>query len=129
MSTIVANLLKICANQLAKWMKWNRCALKLNWSVRSQREAHAMVVAVAVRRTEIQVRHIDEIEISIRLANDFHSIWIAGVADVEIGPCPYQSPQNETHTEAHLKRSALSNSLLDMHEQCKCVEHVNVTIV
>lgn len=42
-----------------------------------------------------------------------------GVADVEVCPCPYQSPQNETHTEAHLKRSALSNSLLDMHEQCK----------
>ncbi|XP_031639864.1 IQ motif and SEC7 domain-containing protein 1 isoform X1 [Contarinia nasturtii] len=41
----------------------------------------------------------------------------SGVADVEVCPCPYQSPQNETHTEAHLKRSALSNSLLDMHEQ------------
>lgn len=43
----------------------------------------------------------------------------SGVADVEVGPCPYQSPQNETQHEAQLKRSALSNSLLDMHEQCK----------
>lgn len=42
----------------------------------------------------------------------------SGVADVEV-PCPYQSPQNETPHEAQLKRSALSNSLLDMHEQCK----------
>lgn len=42
----------------------------------------------------------------------------SGVADVEV-PCPYQSPQNETQHEAQLKRSALSNSLLDMHEQCK----------
>ncbi|XP_037032871.1 IQ motif and SEC7 domain-containing protein 1 isoform X3 [Bradysia coprophila] len=40
----------------------------------------------------------------------------SGVADVEV-PCPYQSPQNETQHEAQLKRSALSNSLLDMHEQ------------
>lgn len=47
------------------------------------------------------------------------STVILGVADVEVCPCPYQSPQNETHPEAHLKRSALSNSLLDMHEQCK----------
>lgn len=43
----------------------------------------------------------------------------SGVADVEVCPCPYQSPQNEVHAEAQLKRSALSNSLLDMHEQCK----------
>ena len=43
----------------------------------------------------------------------------SGVADVEVCPCPYQSPQNEVQHEAQLKRSALSNSLLDMHEQCK----------
>lgn len=42
----------------------------------------------------------------------------SGVADVEV-PCPYQSPQNEIQHEAQLKRSALSNSLLDMHEQCE----------
>lgn len=42
----------------------------------------------------------------------------SGVADVEV-PFPHQSPQNETQHEAQLKRSALSNSLLDMHEQCK----------
>lgn len=57
------------------------------------------------------------------------SIYHSGVADVEVCPCPYQSPQNETHTEAHLKRSALSNSLLDMHEQCKCHEHSTIVMV
>lgn len=47
----------------------------------------------------------------------------SGVADVEVCPCPFQSPQgsestNGNHdTAAQLKRSALSNSLLDMHEQ------------
>lgn len=50
----------------------------------------------------------------------------SGVADVEVCTCPYQSPQNEVHTEAQLKRSALSNSLLDMHEQCKYFPRVNL---
>lgn len=45
----------------------------------------------------------------------------SGVADVEVCPCPYQSPQSEVQHEAQLKRSALSNSLLDMHEQCKFI--------
>lgn len=49
----------------------------------------------------------------------------SGVADVEVCPCPFQSPQSGDaaiagHEAAQLKRSALSNSLLDMHEQCKC---------
>lgn len=45
----------------------------------------------------------------------------SGVADVEVCPCPYQAEQNvnKLQQEQHLKRSALSNSLLDMHEQCK----------
>lgn len=44
----------------------------------------------------------------------------SGVADVEVCPCPYQtSPSETTQHDAQLKRSALSNSLLDMHEQCK----------
>ncbi|XP_055378566.1 IQ motif and SEC7 domain-containing protein 1 isoform X2 [Condylostylus longicornis] len=47
----------------------------------------------------------------------------SGVADVEVCPCPYQSaPGTETtlqnsESSAQLKRSALSNSLLDIHEQ------------
>ncbi|XP_055704900.1 IQ motif and SEC7 domain-containing protein 1 isoform X1 [Phlebotomus papatasi] len=42
----------------------------------------------------------------------------SGVADVEVCPCPYQtSPSETTQHDAQLKRSALSNSLLDMHEQ------------
>lgn len=47
----------------------------------------------------------------------------SGVADVEVCPCPFQSPQSGDATisghdpAAQLKRSALSNSLLDMHEQ------------
>lgn len=54
----------------------------------------------------------------------------SGVADVEVCPCPYQSPQNEVHTEAQLKRSALSNSLLDMHEQCEYTEYeINCELV
>ncbi|KAL9902051.1 IQ motif and SEC7 domain-containing protein 1 isoform X3 [Glossina fuscipes] len=46
----------------------------------------------------------------------------SGVGDVEICPCPFQVPQqselppNSSET-AQLKRSALSNSLLDIHEQ------------
>lgn len=48
----------------------------------------------------------------------------SGVADVEVCPCPFQQVNNggtvtEVQPEAQLKRSALSNSLLDMHEQCK----------
>lgn len=47
----------------------------------------------------------------------------SGVADVEVCPCPYQNDQNvnvqPTEQQQQLKRSALSNSLLDMHEQCK----------
>lgn len=46
----------------------------------------------------------------------------SGVADVEVCPCPYQQVQNEQQHDQQLKRSALSNSLLDMHEQCKCKE-------
>lgn len=43
----------------------------------------------------------------------------SGVADVEVCPCPYQAEQNagNVQPDQHLKRSALSNSLLDMHEQ------------
>ena len=42
--------------------------------------------------------------------------------NVEVCPCPYQADQtNIVHTEQQLKRSVLSNSLLDMHEQCKFV--------
>ncbi|XP_046809190.1 IQ motif and SEC7 domain-containing protein 1 isoform X1 [Lucilia cuprina] len=47
----------------------------------------------------------------------------SGVADVEVCPCPYQTPQanepaqNPTENTQQLKRSALSNSLLDIHEQ------------
>lgn len=45
----------------------------------------------------------------------------SGVADVEV--CPY-APQTQDENkrplmETQLKRSALSNSLLDIHEQCK----------
>lgn len=45
----------------------------------------------------------------------------SGVADVEVCPCPYQAEQNvnKLQQDQHLKRSALSNSLLDMHEQCE----------
>lgn len=43
----------------------------------------------------------------------------SGVADVEVCPCPYQAEQNTVQHDQQLKRSALSNSLLDMHEQCK----------
>ncbi|XP_059220085.1 IQ motif and SEC7 domain-containing protein 1 isoform X3 [Stomoxys calcitrans] len=47
----------------------------------------------------------------------------SGVADVEVCPCPYQTPQtnelapSSTEPTQQLKRSALSNSLLDIHEQ------------
>lgn len=43
----------------------------------------------------------------------------SGVADVEVCSGAFQSPQTEVQPESHLKRSALSNSLLDMHEQCE----------
>lgn len=44
----------------------------------------------------------------------------SGVADIEGCPCPFQSPQNEIQMDTtQLKRSALSNSLLDMHEQSR----------
>lgn len=60
----------------------------------------------------------------------------SGVADVEVcagqyhhhhqgsgpiggGVSPSECGIAHTHSEAQLKRSALSNSLLDMHEQCK----------
>lgn len=45
----------------------------------------------------------------------------SGVADVEICPCPGTcSERAETvDVDTQLKRSALSNSLLDIHEQCK----------
>lgn len=49
----------------------------------------------------------------------------SGVADVEVCPCqcPYiQNPTlsaNECSQDSQIKRSALSNSLLDIHEQCK----------
>lgn len=49
----------------------------------------------------------------------------SGVADIEVCPCPYQSTSQsndliQTASEAiQLKRSALSNSLLDIHDQCK----------
>lgn len=45
----------------------------------------------------------------------------SGVADVEV--CPYSSQAQDDNKrpliESQLKRSALSNSLLDIHEQCK----------
>lgn len=50
----------------------------------------------------------------------------SGVADVEVCPGPYQASPNESvHNDAQLKRSALSNSLLDMHEQCKTGKETN----
>ena len=47
----------------------------------------------------------------------------SGVADVEVCPCPGSCTADRTEVtdmDAQLKRSALSNSLLDIHEQCKC---------
>ncbi|XP_043485348.1 uncharacterized protein LOC122513140 [Leptopilina heterotoma] len=45
----------------------------------------------------------------------------SGVADVEV--CSYPGSSSErsetTDMDNHLKRSALSNSLLDIHEQCE----------
>lgn len=46
------------------------------------------------------------------------------MADVEVCPCHTQNQPNEednedTIHETQIKRSALSNSLLDIHEQCK----------
>lgn len=44
----------------------------------------------------------------------------SGVADIEGCPCPFQSTQNDMQLDTtQLKRSALSNSLLDMHEQSR----------
>ena len=51
----------------------------------------------------------------------------SGVADVEVCPCvqgcesdSYPEADRDRHVpETLLKRSALSNSLLDIHEQCK----------
>lgn len=45
----------------------------------------------------------------------------SGVADVEICPCPGPCSERSetTDMDTQLKRSALSNSLLDIHEQCK----------
>lgn len=43
----------------------------------------------------------------------------SGVADVEVCGNNYQASPVESHTDPQLKRSALSNSLLDIHEQCK----------
>lgn len=44
----------------------------------------------------------------------------SGVADVEVCGNNYQaSPVEPGHADPQLKRSALSNSLLDIHEQCK----------
>lgn len=45
----------------------------------------------------------------------------SGVADVEVCPCPGSCSERAevADTDSQLKRSALSNSLLDIHEQCK----------
>lgn len=51
----------------------------------------------------------------------------SGVADVEVCPCPFQTTHSgggqpnrgAIENPQQLKRSALSNSLLDMHEQCE----------
>lgn len=43
----------------------------------------------------------------------------SGVADVEVCAGTFQASPVESHPDQQLKRSALSNSLLDMHEQCK----------
>lgn len=45
----------------------------------------------------------------------------SGVADVEVCPCPGPCSERSevTDSDPQLKRSALSNSLLDIHEQCK----------
>lgn len=51
----------------------------------------------------------------------------SGVADVEV--CPYPgncTERSETiDNDSQLKRSALSNSLLDIHEQCKLNWKIN----
>lgn len=45
----------------------------------------------------------------------------SGVADVEVCPCPGSCSERSetTDMDSQLKRSALSNSLLDIHEQCE----------
>ena len=45
----------------------------------------------------------------------------SGVADVEVCPCPGPCSERSdvVDIDPQLKRSALSNSLLDIHEQCK----------
>lgn len=54
----------------------------------------------------------------------------SGVADIEVCPCQCPCAQNQGMVqsegvlenmghEVQIKRSALSNSLLDIHEQCK----------
>jgi len=60
----------------------------------------------------------------------------SGVADVEVCPCPYQpgsqaageQAPNSADSSQQLKRSALSNSLLDMHEQCEFTSYLNCQI-
>lgn len=46
----------------------------------------------------------------------------SGVADVEVCPCPGPCSADRSEVadmDTQLKRSALSNSLLDIHEQCE----------
>lgn len=52
----------------------------------------------------------------------------SGVADIEVCPCQCPCAQNQAQSEnamenmgheVQIKRSALSNSLLDIHDQCK----------
>jgi hypothetical protein len=50
MSMIVVNLLKICENQLAKWMKWKICALMLN--LNDRRVAVGVVVVQKIETVE-----------------------------------------------------------------------------
>lgn len=56
----------------------------------------------------------------------------SGVADVEVCPCsqtPVSTPGNKplpldiSHSATTLKRSALSNSLIDIHDQCECLSN------
>uniref|UniRef100_A0A1B6DPZ7 SEC7 domain-containing protein n=1 Tax=Clastoptera arizonana TaxID=38151 RepID=A0A1B6DPZ7_9HEMI len=53
----------------------------------------------------------------------------SGVADVEVCACSQATPSvaskplDSSHSSTTLKRSALSNSLIDIHDQCECLSN------
>lgn len=123
--------------------KYAFCILDYSYGIRlGQRVDGKVLVTFNARNEHDRCKFIEDLRESISEMDEMETLRIemelerqksnrgtrsssenrdSGVADVEVCPCPGSCLDRSeiVDSEMQMKRSALSNSLLDIHEQCK----------